>query len=61
MQKHGLTGAIAMLSTTVLFIEWKVAIVAHTASLANEITIDAKRVRDEADDTIFDLIDDALQ
>lgn len=60
MQRHGLSGSIALLCTTVLFIEWKVAIVAHTASLANEMTIDVRRVRDEADDTIFDLIDDAL-
>ena len=60
MQRHGLAGATALLCTTVLFIEWKAAIVAHTASLANEMTIDAQRRR-EGEDTIFDVIDDALQ
>ena len=60
MQRHGLAGATALLCTTVLFIEWKATIVAHTASLANETTIDVRRPRDGSD-TIFDVIDDALQ
>lgn len=58
-QYHGLTGSIAPLCTTILFIEWKAIIVAHTASLANETTIDI-RTRDQ-NDTIFDVIEDALQ
>ena len=60
IQPHGLAGATALLCTTILFIEWKATIVAHTASLANETTVDPRRPRN-GDDTIFDVIDDALQ
>ncbi|GAC1403033.1 MAG: hypothetical protein NVSMB68_16580 [Thermoanaerobaculia bacterium] len=60
LQRHGLSGAIALLCTTVLFIEWKAVIVAHTTSLANEITLDVASSRDGSE-TIFDVIDDALQ
>jgi len=60
MQRHGLAGATALLCTTVLFIEWKATIVAHTASLAKETIIDVRRDRDGSD-TIFDVIEDALQ
>lgn len=59
LQHHGLGGAITFLCTTILFIEWKAAIVAHTGSLAREMSLD-RRPRD-GEETIFDVIDDALQ
>lgn len=59
-QRHGLIGAIGVLSTTVLFIEWKAMIVAHTASLASEITLDASR-RPDGEETLFDVIEDAMR
>ncbi len=55
-----LDAAIALLCTIVLFIEWKAAVVHHTASLAEEMTLDLDRKHD-GNDTIFDVIDDALR
>ncbi|MGZ5493438.1 MAG: hypothetical protein ACXW3E_08150 [Thermoanaerobaculia bacterium] len=59
-QRNGLSGAIAFVCLTILFLEWKTIVVAHTASLANETTIDLEQRRPE-NETLFDIMDDSVR
>jgi hypothetical protein len=59
-QRNGLSGAIAFVCLTILFLEWKMIVVAHTASLANETTIDLEQRRPE-NETLFDIMDDSVR
>ncbi|HEX9161154.1 MAG TPA: hypothetical protein VF980_05545 [Thermoanaerobaculia bacterium] len=60
LQRHGLMGAIVAVCTTVLFVEWKAAVISHTASLANEATLDL-RPRHDGDETLVEILEDAMQ
>jgi hypothetical protein len=57
---HGLAGSIAAICTLIVFIEWKALVVSHTASLANELIVDATPPRDGSE-TLLEVIDDAMQ
>jgi hypothetical protein len=60
LHRNGLDAAIIVVCITIVFIEWKALIVAHTASLASETTLDRVRRRD-GEETLFDVLGDAVK
>ena len=59
LQWQGIAAAIAVVCLTIVFLEWKAVIAAHTASLANETTLDVNRR--EGEDNLFDVLEDAMR